>query len=408
MTGALSFIKKHYVLLALGGLFIVALTLFTVVLLATYKAPTIENPDSGRLITVYDRGLKVSFLSKEKTLGAALKEHDITVYDHDAVEPLPSEELIAPEYRVNIYRARPIIIIDGSVRTKTVTAFQSPKLIANEAGFRLNNEDTAMMQRSDDILHDGVGLKLVIDRAVPIELDLYGRLLTMHTQADTVGDMLAEKGISIGKQDRVSLATTTPITPESKIRVWREGKQTLSIDEQVPFGTEIVYDADRPLGYRESQTKGTAGVRTITYEVEIKDGVEVYRNEIARIVTKEPAKQIDVIGLQNNGTGLTKSKGAQYFVDSRGVSHRETYYDLPMNVVMGACGQGGLYTVRPDGAKVDAQGYIIIAANYARYPRCSIVETSLGPGKVYDTGGFAAVHPEGFDLATDWTNYNGI
>ena len=79
-----------------------------------------------------------------------------------------------------------------------------------------------------------------------------------------------------------------------------------------------------------------------------------------------------------------------------------------MGVVMQACGQGGYYTVRPDGAKVDAQGYILIAANYARYPRCSIVETSLGPGKVYDTGGFALVHPEGFDLATDWTNYNGI
>jgi hypothetical protein len=79
-----------------------------------------------------------------------------------------------------------------------------------------------------------------------------------------------------------------------------------------------------------------------------------------------------------------------------------------MNVVMGACGQGGYYTVRPgDGAKVDRDGSVIIAANYGNYPRCSVVETSMGPGKVYDTGGFAARHPHGFDLATDWTNYDG-
>ena len=73
---------------------------------------------------------------------------------------------------------------------------------------------------------------------------------------------------------------------------------------------------------------------------------------------------------------------------------------------MRACG-GGSYSVRTDGAKVDQVGYVLVAANLSRYPRCSIVETSLGPGKVYDTGGFAARNPEQFDLATDWSNHNG-
>lgn len=104
---------------------------------------------------------------------------------------------------------------------------------------------------------------------------------------------------------------------------------------------------------------------------------------------------------------LTASKGAQIFVDSNGVAHRETYYDLNMNVVIRACGAGGSYTVRSDGAKIDQDGYVLIAANLNSYPRCSVVETSLGLGKVYDTGGFAVRHPYGFDLATDWTNYNG-
>ena len=74
---------------------------------------------------------------------------------------------------------------------------------------------------------------------------------------------------------------------------------------------------------------------------------------------------------------------------------------------MQSCGQGGRYNVRPDGAKVDAQGYIIVAGNYARYPKCSIVETSLGLAKVYDTGGFVARFPDGFDLATDWSLPDG-
>ena len=104
---------------------------------------------------------------------------------------------------------------------------------------------------------------------------------------------------------------------------------------------------------------------------------------------------------------LTISKGAQVYVDNQGVAHRETYYDLPMNIVIGACGVGGTYTIRSDGAKIDQDGYVLIAANFGAYPRCSVVDTSMGPGKVYDTGGFALRYPYGFDLAADWTNYDG-
>ena len=57
---------------------------------------------------------------------------------------------------------------------------------------------------------------------------------------------------------------------------------------------------------------------------------------------------------------------------------------------------------------MDKDGYVIVAAQLDRYPRCTIVETSLGLGKVYDTGGFALVNPEQFDLATDWTKRDGI
>jgi hypothetical protein len=193
-----------------------------------------------------------------------------------------------------------------------------------------------------------------------------------------------------------------------EVRVWREGIQTISVDQQIQFATKIIYDADRPIGYRAVQQKGTVGNRSLSYQLEIKEGVEVSRVEIANIVTRNATSQTEVIGIRNDGSGLTLSRGAQVYTDSKGIAHRETYYDLNMSVVMQSCGQGGQYSVRPDGAKVDGQGYIIIAANYAIYPKCSIVETSLGPAKVYDTGGFVARYPYGFDLATDWSRADGI
>jgi len=364
--------------------------------------------NDGRLITVYDRGVQKVFLTKEKTIGGALKDQGIELDARDMVEPAISEELIASDYKVNIYRARPVVVVDGATRVKTVSPYQTAQQIAKDVKITIYDEDIATLKPLTDFVNDGAGLQLTILRANTVTLDLYGKKTEVRTHGKTVGDMLKEKKITLGDSGRVSVPLNTLITQGIQIRVWREGKQTVSIDQEIPVGNQIVYDADRPIGYRAVQTKGVAGVRSITYQLEIKDGAEISRVEIANIVTRNPTQQTEVIGIRNDGSGLTASKGAQYWTDSKGVSHRETYYDLNMSVVMQSCGQGGKYSVRPDGAKVDAQGYILIAANYSNYPKCSIVETSLGLGKVYDTGGFAARHPHGFDLATDWSRGDGI
>ena len=363
---------------------------------------------SGHLITVYDRGTQKVFLSKEKTLGEALKSENIELDARDTVEPSANEELVASDYQVNIYRARPVVVVDGAVRVKTISAYQTAQQIATDAKITLYDEDTTTLQPLTDFVSDGAGLQLTITRATSIVLDLYGKKTEVRTQAKTVGAMLKEKDIVLGKNGRVSVPESTPIAQAMEVRVWREGKQTVSVDQEIPAVNQIVYDADRPIGYRAVQNAGTPGVRSITYQLEITEGVEVSRIEIASIVTRTASNQTEVIGIRNDGSGLTQSKGAQHWTDSKGISHRETYYDLNMRVVMQSCGQGGSYSVRPDGAKVDSGGYIIIAANYSNYPKCSIVETSLGLGKVYDTGGFAARHPHGFDLATDWSRADGI
>lgn len=364
--------------------------------------------EQGRLMTVYDRGEKSVFLTREATLEKALTAEGITLDAHDAVEPARDEELVAPSYQVNIYRARPVTVVDGQVRLKTISAYQTAQRIAKDAGITVYDEDLTSLAPLTDIVADGAGLQLTIARATPLTLDLYGKKTTVRTQGDTVEEFLTEKGIQLGARDRVSLALTTPIKKGMTVRVWREGKQTINVDEATSYGSQQIFDADREVGYRKVQTTGVKGVEAVTYEIEIKDGVEIARTEIARIVTKKPVKEVVVVGIKTNPQSLTKAKGAQHFTDSNGVTHRETYYDLDMSRVMQACGQGGYYTVRVDGVKVDRDGYVIIAANLARYPRCSIVETSVGPGKVYDTGGFAAVHPDGFDIATDWSRADGI
>jgi hypothetical protein len=261
------------------------------------------------------------------------------------------------------------------------------------------------MTVNNDIVSQGVGIELTVARATEFRLSLYGKAAVAYTQANTIEEMLKEKGVILGGNDTISVPLDTKMVPGIAVAIWRNGVQTVTDEQAIPFETQKVLDVDHSIGYHDVKTKGVPGMRLVTYEVTMQDGKEVSRKQVQNIISSQPKTQIELIG-NRPVNPLSKTKGAGHFTDSQGVSHRETYYDLPMNVVIGACG-GGTYTIRADGAKVDQGGYILIAANYNRYPRCSIVETSMGLGKVYDTGGFVVHHPDGFDLATDWTNHDG-
>ncbi len=272
--------KKHAIILA------VILSALTIVSSMAWLLSTINNNQAtqlGRLITFHDRGQEHVILTHAQTIRDALKDADISVSSSDVVEPEINDKLLSSDTAVIIYRARPVLVVDGALRQKVVTAAAAPREIAKIAGFEaLSNKDKTTFTTSSFVT-DGVSIILTIKRKV--------------------------------------------VKPE-----------------------KIIY--------------------------------------------------------QPKPNALTKSRGAQLYTDADGVVHRETYYDLPMNIVIGACG-GKNYTIRSDGAKIDKDGYILVAANYGVYPRCSIVETSMGPGKVYDTGGFALRYPHGFDLATDWSYADG-
>ncbi len=366
-----------------------------------------QTPGSGqRLITIHDDDQTKGVLTRATTLRQAFTEANIAIDSHDRVEPGLDETLVASHYEINVYRARPVIIADGAAHMKIMTPYVTAKQIAADAHIALHDEDITTITANTNMVSEGAGVQLSIKRAIQFNLVFYGTKTDGYTQAKTVGDMLQQKGVTLGADDTLSVPAGTPITANMTIELWRNGKQTATAEQPVAFETEKINDVDQPVGYRLVKTPGTPGKKTVTFEIEMKNGVEVARKEIQSVVTQQPVKQVEVIGAKSSG-GLTKSKGVDFFRDSNGVTHRETYYDLPMSKVMGNCG-GGTYTIRADGAKVDKDGYVLIAANLTRYPRCSVVETSIGRGKVYDTGGFVSTYPDGFDLATDWSNNDGI
>lgn len=287
----------------------ISVSIITVVLLAfgifSFTGSAGASNQSGRLITIHDRGEEKLLLSNAGTIADALRDAGITVDSHDAVEPALGEKLVASEYQINIYRARPVIVIDGTTRQKIITPYQTPDQIVKDMGITLHLEDTAEIAQSEDIVSDGAGLRLTIDRATVFTFDLYGVKTESRTQGETVADMLRGKGIELEANDRVSLPLDAPIHAGTEVRVWREGKQTVTTQEAVPFDVEQIRDADQEVGYKQVQTPGVNGQRNVTYEIEIKDGVEISRTEIVSLVTTQPTKQVEIIGVKSKALPYT-------------------------------------------------------------------------------------------------------
>ncbi len=306
----------------------------------------------AKYVTFYDDGEKLTVKTDAKTVQEALDRAGILVSVGDIVEPGLEAEINADNFYVNIYRARPVVVRDGITEKYLMTASYDARTIMGEAGITVYDGDEIKIVPNTNFLENGV-------------------------------------------------ANVYEIT--------RNGGRTLTVEEEIPFTEEQVKDYNLAPGTSEVRQLGEVGAKKSYYNVLYVDNVEVSRELIKEEVVREPVARIVAVGASAiEQHPLTASMGVNTYtvsVNGTTVLRRETYYDLDMSVVIRYCGTS--YSVRADGVKVDQDGYVLVAANLGRYPRCSVVETSLGLGKVYDTGGFAVNNPEQFDIATDWTNRNG-
>lgn len=369
-----------------------------------------SNDASKHFITIYDHGdgSTLTLRTDADTVEGVLERAKISLETGDIVEPALIEAITSAHFRINIYRAQPAIVIDGIRQYKVMTAATDPAEIAKAAGIELLEADVVKVTTTDNFIETGLPIAYRVIRAKSINFNFYGQLMTLRTATNTIEGFLNERQIDITASDWLSLPIHTPVTDGLELSLFRQGKNTLTIDEEIPFTEQYTHDYSFNLGYRAITQAGQTGRKTVTYEVEMVDGQELYRAAISEVVSEEPQAQLVTLGARAiSMKALTKEMGRNRYTTSTGILREETYYDLPMKGVLGFCGATS-YSVRADGAKVDPDGFVLVAANLNRYPRCSIVETSLGLGKVYDTGGFAAHNPEQFDLATDWTNRDGI
>ena len=86
----------------------------------------IEDAHGPHFVTFYDQGQKLIVKTDARTVGDALNRAGIALGVSDKVEPSPETEINANNYFINIYRAYPVMIVDGISRSYHMTANHDP------------------------------------------------------------------------------------------------------------------------------------------------------------------------------------------------------------------------------------------------------------------------------------------
>src|SRR5690606_9883023 len=143
--------------------------------------------------------------------------------ENDIVEPSVDTRIDDEKFHINVYRARPITIVEsGQERKFAYSAATTPRSVVRQAGVEVHPEDKVESKLPDNFLKEGVlGEKVIIERSTPADINLYGSHVPVRTHARTVGELLEEKNIKVADNDEVRPSPDTPIKQGIQIFVVR-------------------------------------------------------------------------------------------------------------------------------------------------------------------------------------------
>jgi len=227
--------------------------------------------------------------TNEPTIGALLNKLDIKLNQGDVVEPDVDTPITEDNFHINIYRAVPVEVIEGTQKIFTFSAAATPRAIAEQAGLTVYAEDDVSAAPATDFAGTlSVAKQIIVDPATPVNLNVYGTPTVVRTHATTVAQLLTEKGIKLASGDSIQPAPATPITSGVQIFLLHQGMSIQTISQTIPEPIQTIEDKTLTFGTSAIRQQGSAGLELITYEI----GVGGAKTVIQTVVVNRPYQKL--------------------------------------------------------------------------------------------------------------------
>jgi uncharacterized protein YabE (DUF348 family) len=178
-----------------------------------------------------------------------------------------------------------------------------------QAGLRLEKEDK--IYPTKDVRIAG-GMRIIVERAMPIKIEVDGRTIEKRIFADKVQAALRESGVVLNPSDKVEPELSENIFADMEITVTRIDHKEVTEIEEIDF--EVVEKKDKNLKWRTKKVKqkGEKGKKEVKYLVTYKNGKEVKRKKINSKVVEKPVEEIVVTGTKIKIGRTQKGRASWY------------------------------------------------------------------------------------------------
>jgi resuscitation-promoting factor RpfB len=255
--------------------------------------------DRARWVSVYFKGIPLTIFSSERLPEKILAQVGIPFTPSDQLyldgQRILSNQLLPPlpQYTLQV---RPSVLIMLIENKKTQPIQSTAPTLGQalwEAGIQIHPGDR-LSPPAETLLSKPV--QVILQRAVPVTIQLQDREIFTHLAAPTVGDALAEAGISLQNLDYSSPAEGQPLPAGGRIRVMRV-KEEISLQQTViPFKTDTQSDPETEFDQQRVIQAGQSGLKVARQRIRFENGKEVTRTVEDEWVASEPKTQIVGLG----------------------------------------------------------------------------------------------------------------
>ncbi|MFI6421375.1 ubiquitin-like domain-containing protein [Streptomyces sp. NPDC050842] len=253
-------------------------------------------------------GVPRSFHTFADDVDELLAHEGLTVGSHDIVAPAPGEAL-ADGDEVVVRYGRPVALtLDGRRHTIWTTA-RTVEGALRQLGVRAEGAYLSV-SRAAPITRQGLALDVRTERTVTFLAD--GRERVVRTNAATIGEALAEAGITLSGQDTTSVTAGSYPRDGQTVTVLRITGSRQVREEAIPYAVERVRDPELFAGTEVVERQGVAGVRRVTYALRTVNGVKQRPRRTGEEIVREPVSRKVRVGTRALPTSVAGADGLDW------------------------------------------------------------------------------------------------
>jgi len=251
------------------------------------------QPATPPTVTIIDNDQVITLQAEERVPSALILQAGLTLNPKDIVlvnglPVAPDQPITNQPITLQIRHAANVLIItpQGQQAIQT-SAFTVGEALA-EAGITIHVNDQ-ITPSIDSPITNPITINYVPSRQLTISVD--GKLVTIQSSARTVGEALAEAGDPLLGLDQAIPSENEATPSDGQIKVVRVSESVLLVQKPIPFESELVASADVPLDQTQILSPGEMGLSMQRVRVRYEDGQEVSRVTEEETMVRPPKKR---------------------------------------------------------------------------------------------------------------------